>query len=73
MTTSPTPDDFRIGDRVCFIPSHLGTPSLHDPADCELGVVTHLNAFYIFVRYDSARFLNGVATHPQHLSLQARA
>lgn len=49
-----TVNDFRVGDRVTYVPNHArdaeGRPLLTHP-DCEDGVVTSKNDRFVFVKF----------------------
>ncbi|MBA7563363.1 hypothetical protein ES708_05018 [subsurface metagenome] len=44
--------DFKKGDRVKYIPPYACGDPNHE--DCDIGVVSSINDFYVFVKYDNA-------------------
>lgn len=44
-----SPEEFKVGDTVIYIPSHASGDPEHP--DCERGLVTSINAGRVFVRY----------------------
>ena len=57
-------EDFNVGDRVLYIPLHANGDRNHP--DCEVGVVTSKNDYFVFVRYNPLS-INGVATDADDL------
>lgn len=60
--------DFHPGDRVLYVPNHAHGDSKHP--DCERGLVSSTNAFYVFVRYirkDGSTGTTAQATNPEDL------
>ncbi len=47
-----TPDDFKKGERVRYVPAHAFGDVNHK--DCQDGVVSSTNSRYVFVKYDNA-------------------
>lgn len=44
-----SPQDFKPGDRVLYVPKHARGNTSH--ADCERGTVAFTNDLYVFVKY----------------------
>lgn len=60
--------NFTPGDRVLYVPNHAEGDPAHP--DCERGVVSSTNEFYVFVRYfrkDGTLPDSGIATAPEDL------
>lgn len=55
--------DFRIGERILYVPNHAHGDAAHP--DCERGVVTSTNVVNVFVLYAGRR--NAQATSPGDL------
>ncbi|MBA7471384.1 hypothetical protein ES707_06690 [subsurface metagenome] len=62
--------DFKKGDRVKYIPPHAEGDPNHE--DCETGVVSSINDFYVFVRYDVAAIFKANGYNPS-LPIATRA
>lgn len=59
-------NDFRVGDKVIYIPSHAKGDLTHK--DCEKGIVTSLGEKFVFVRYEKQHpESNGKATDARDL------
>lgn len=62
--TEKTVDDFKVGQRVRYIPNHAYNQLDHE--DVEHGIVTSRNKHYVFVRFQNDG-KGGVACNPSNL------
>lgn len=59
--------DFKKGDKVRYVPRHVKGDYHH--RDCENGVVSSTNDYYVFVKYNDDNY-NAPATNPEDLIFQ---
>ena len=57
--------DFKKGDKVIYIPNHVGGNKLHK--DCEKGIVSSVNDFNVFVKYNNDEPYTAQSTSPDNL------
>lgn len=65
--------DFKKGDKVVYVPNHAMGNKYH--GDCERGVVSSINEFNVFVKYDNSMCImttgdepyTAQSTHPDNL------
>lgn len=60
--------DFKPGDRVVYIPTHVYDDFNHE--DCERGVVSSINDKYVFVKFVD-HMPNAQACNPENLMMES--